>query len=612
MGAIFNCSSGKQQRTTTGRYNLSPMSSDTTQVKPVVTRFAPSPTGALHIGGARTALFAWAYARGREGKFILRIEDTDKKRSSPESTRGIIRDMKWLGLNWDEGPSPDEAADPYRMQLGDNGPYFQSQRAEQGIYDHYIQLLLNAGEAYEEDGAVRLKMGSHRGDIAFDDAVYGHIEVKADDLEDFVIRKGEDGGKLPTFHFAVVCDDALMGVTHVIRGQEHLSNTTKHAALYDALAKLTNDDATWARPTWVHTPSIMNPGGSKMSKRDKAKVVRKCLIDNQNIDLTSASKFITEGILDLDNEIMNIPPDFDASVNEKFKESYESGLEVHEAMLSILEEFKSGNNDHAFITECLAIHIQSEYPEIELVVPEIEVDDFRKSGHLPSVCLNYIALLGWNPGDDVEKFDLDFLCEHFDFDRIGKSNSTFDRDKLRSFNGDALREMSADDFACELAGYVKAYRPDWEQHGVSNGDDWLAFCSAVQERAETLPMPLDANAYLIADNDAIDYDFAPKPIRKAMTNSDGAGVKLLEETRAAFDGLSQEDFGHAAHEKINELAEAAGINMGKYAQPVRIAVAGSPVTPPLDVTLDLLGKSSTLERIDRCLAAAKAHMESQA
>ncbi|MFK7790060.1 MAG: glutamate--tRNA ligase, partial [Phycisphaeraceae bacterium] len=246
------------------------MSSDPTTNRPVVTRFAPSPTGALHIGGARTALFAWAYARGHDGKFILRIEDTDKKRSSPESTRGIIRDMKWLGLTWDEGPSPDEAADPYTTQLGDNGPYFQSQRAEQGLYDHYIQLLLDAGEAYEEDGAVRLKMGSHRGDIAFDDAVYGHIEVKADDLEDFVIRKGEDGGKLPTFHFAVVCDDALMGVTHVIRGQEHLSNTTKHAAIYDALAQLTNDAVTWQRPTWVHTPSIMNPGGSKMSKRDKA------------------------------------------------------------------------------------------------------------------------------------------------------------------------------------------------------------------------------------------------------------------------------------------------------------------------------------------------------
>ncbi|MEM6260054.1 MAG: glutamate--tRNA ligase family protein [Planctomycetota bacterium] len=546
--------------------------------KPVVTRFAPSPTGALHIGGARTALFAWAYARGRQGKFTLRIEDTDLKRSSPESTHGIIRDMKWLGLNWDEGPSP-HAADPYTEQLGNNGPYFQSQRAEQGIYDHYIKLLLDAGEAYEEDGAVRLKMGSHRGDIAFTDAVYGDIEVKADDLEDFVIRKGEDGGKLPTFHFAVVVDDALMGVTHVIRGQEHLSNTTKHAALYDALAKLTEDDFAWARPTWAHTPSIMNPGGSKMSKRDKAKAARASFIDN-NPDKSPGELLSTlkqmKGVLYQRGQFALID-------------------EIDDDMLA---SFIDKKNDEARIASIIA---QAK----GLSLPEIEVDDFRNSGYLPGVCLNYTALLGWNPGNDQEKFDLGFLCKHFDFDRVGKANSTFDRDKLKSFNGDAIRAMSAEDFACELADYVKAYRPDWGDHGIFNGDDWQAFCTAVQERAETLPQPLDANGYLIADDDGVEYDFAPKPMRKAMINSDGAGIKLLEELRDAFDGLSEDGFGHAAHEKINELAEAAGINMGKYAQPVRIAVSGGTVTPPLDVTLDLLGKSATLERIDRCLAAAK-------
>ena len=555
--------------------------------KPVVTRFAPSPTGALHIGGARTALCAWAYARGREGKFILRIEDTDLKRSSPESTRGIIRDLQWLGLNWDEGPSPD-AADPYTEQLGNNGPYFQSQRAEQGIYDHYIQLLLDAGEAYEEEGAVRLKMGSHRGDITFDDAVFGQTTVTADNLEDFVIRKGEDGGKLPTFHFAVVVDDALMGVTHVIRGQEHHSNTSKHAALYDALAKLTEDNVTWARPTWVHTPSIMNPGGSKMSKRDKAKIVRK--FSKDKIADIGENKFYQQ----IKNPIkmpMLLPND----------EGY-GGINLEDLDF---EAFVSGNTDDMNVGNWIA-QINN------LNLPEINVEDFERSGYLAEVCLNYIALLGWNPGDDQEKFDLDFLCKHFDFDRVGKANSTFDRDKLKSFNGDAIRELSAEDFACELADYVKAYRPEWEDNGIFNGDDWQAFCAAVQERAETLPQPLDANGYLIADDDGIEYDFAPKPMRKAMINSDGAGIKLLEELRAAFDGLPEDNFGHAAHGKINELAEASGTNMGKYAQPVRIAVSGSTVTPPLDVTLDLLGKSSTLERIDRCLGAAKAHMESQA
>ncbi|MEM1354134.1 MAG: glutamate--tRNA ligase family protein [Planctomycetota bacterium] len=555
-----------------------------TDPQPVVTRFAPSPTGALHIGGARTALFAWAYARKHRdipgSKFILRFEDTDQKRSSKASARGIVRDMKWLGLDWDEGPSLDEDADPYTDQIGDAGPYTQSQRAEQGIYDQYIDLLLEAGEAYEDAGAVRLKMGEHRGDIAFDDAVFGHIEVKAADLEDFVIRKSEDGGRLPTFHFAVVIDDALMGVTHVIRGQEHLSNTTKHAALYDALAKLTDDPMAWARPVWVHTPSIMNPGGSKMSKRDKAKAARSAMKNSLN----EASDWVSAAV---------------DQISESFS-TRGDGIDSFE-----LGSFLEAKQDTAWIAQVIADHLG-------LRLPEIDVDDFKNSGYLPEVCLNYIALLGWNPGDDIERFDLAFLTEKFLLDRIGKANSTFDRDKLRSFNGDTIRAMPADDFTCLLADYVKAYRPDWHNAGIFNGGDWGAFCSAVQERTETLPMPLDANAYLIAEDDAIDYDFSPKPIRKAMTNSNGAGVKLLEELRAAFDGLPEANFGHAAHEKINELAETSGTNMGKYAQPVRIAVSGSTVTPPLDVTLDLLGKLAVLKRIGRCLAAANKHMEANA
>ncbi len=574
---------------------------DQSHKRPVVTRFAPSPTGALHIGGARTALFAWAYARKHSGRFILRIEDTDRKRSSPESTRGIIRDLAWLGLFSDEGPKypcmksacgcgkgPDEDFDPYNRQLGDNGPYFQSQRAEQGIYDHYVDLLLEAGEAYEEDGAVRLKMGDHRGDIVFTDAVYGEIKVKAADLEDFVIRRGEDGGKLPTFHFAVVVDDALMGVTHVIRGQEHLSNTIKHAALYDALAKITEDNVTWARPVWVHTPSIINPGGSKMSKRDKAKVVR-AYCKNQ-IEEIGRDEFIST-VSGVDLDILRIPDD-----------EAPDGVNLSDMDFA---EFIDGTSDDMNTGNYIA-------RKCNLTLPEINVDDFKRAGYLPEVCLNYIALLGWNPGNDLERFDLDFLKQHFDLDRIGKSNSTFDREKLKAFNGDTLRALPADDFACLLADYVKAYRQDWGEAGVFNGDDWQAFCAAVQERTHTLPDPLDANAYLIKSDDAIQYDFTPKPVRKAMTGNGGAGIRLLEELRAVFDGLPEENFGHAAHETINKTAEAAGINMGKYAQPVRIAVSGSTVTPPLDVTLDLLGKSATLERIDRCLAEAKTHMETHA
>lgn len=544
--------------------------------RPVVTRFAPSPTGALHIGGARTALYAWAYAKKHHGRFILRIEDTDLKRSSPESTHGILRDLGWLGLWSDEGPKypcskhgcgcgkalGDPGYDPYdrERQLGSNGPYFQSQRAADGIYDTYVQLLLDAGKAYEDDGAVRFRMDK---DIAFTDAVYGDISVKADDLEDFVIRKGEDGGKLPTFHFAVVVDDALMEVTHVIRGQEHLTNTTKHAALYDTLAEITGDAERWQRPVWVHTPSIMNPGGSKMSKRDKARTSRKGAEDAKLDQCTGVEQAA-----------------FDA--------------------------FMAGENDDAGIAAAVAAGLG-------IALPEIEVDDFLKAGYLQSALLNYIALLGWNPGDDLEHFDLDFLCANFSLERIGKSNSTFDRVKLKDFNANAIRELDAGKFVDRMTKYVEAYRPAWSASPIFAGTaKWHAFCEAVQERTHVLPDPLDANSFLIEPDDAIAYDFTPKAIRKAMMGNDGQGIALLEAMRSAFAELPAEGFGHAAHGTINVLAEQSGINMGKYAQPVRIAVSGGPVTPPIDVTLDLLGKDAVLNRMQRCLDAAKSAISTQA
>lgn len=543
------------------------------QDRPVVTRFAPSPTGALHIGGARTALFAWAFAKKHSGRFILRVEDTDLKRSSPESTKGILRDLAWLGLYSDEGPKypcgkhgcgcgkavDDAGYDPYDRdrQLGDNGPYFQSQRAADGVYDKYVQLLLDAGNAYEDDGAVRFRMDK---DIAFTDAVFGDIAVKQDDLEDFVIRKGEDSGRLPTFHFAVVVDDALMEVTHVIRGQEHLSNTTKHAALYDVLAEVTGDAETWRRPVWVHTPSIMNPGGSKMSKRDKAKTARAAATER--------------GLKDVESKLM------DRWV-----------------------AFLSGDNNDSDIAEWVA-------QRLDVQLPAINVDDFRQAGYLQSALLNYIALLGWNPGDDIEHFDLDFLCEKFSLERIGKSNSTFDRAKLKDFNAKAVRELEPGKFVDRMTKYVEAYRPAWTDTSIfADTDHWQAFCGAVQERTHVLPDPLDANAYLIDPDGAVAYDFTPKPVRKAMIGNDAQGVALLEEMAVAFVDLSAEGFGAAAHAKVNELAEASGINMGKYAQPVRIAVSGGPVTPPIDVTLALLGKDTTLTRMRRCVAAAKSHLE---
>ena len=185
---------------------------------PVVTRFAPSPTGALHVGGARTALYAWAFARGRDGRVLIRLEDTHRAPSSAESTHGMMRELAWLGLDWDEGPDENDA-DPYAPegQKGEKGPYFQSQRLP--LYKEHVDRLVQEGRAYEDDGAIRFRMGE---DVRFHDEVFGDIEVKGEELEYFVILKSFG---YPSYHMAVVVDDALMGVTHVLLGQEHLYNT---------------------------------------------------------------------------------------------------------------------------------------------------------------------------------------------------------------------------------------------------------------------------------------------------------------------------------------------------------------------------------------------------
>ena len=221
----------------------------------VRTRFAPSPTGYLHIGGARTALFNWLYARHTKGKFVLRIEDTDDARNTQEAVDIILHGLRWLGLDWDEGPSSgDKAAD----SRGDRGPYFQSERSE--IYQRYVSQLLDSDQAYESDGAIKFRMP--RDPITIPDLIVGDVVRKLTDREesdpDFVIVRSD--GK-PVFHLVNVIDDLEMGITHVIRGEDHLSNTSKHLALINALQR--------PAPHYAHIPLILNPNGSKMSKRDE-------------------------------------------------------------------------------------------------------------------------------------------------------------------------------------------------------------------------------------------------------------------------------------------------------------------------------------------------------
>jgi glutamyl-tRNA synthetase len=223
-------------------------------MKPRV-RFAPSPTGYLHIGGARTALFNWLYARHTGGTFVLRIEDTDAARNSQEAVNVILEGLRWLGLDWDEGPLTPDATGPCK---GDRGPYFQSQRKEN--YRRRVEALLSRGLAYEHEGAIKFRM--RREPILIPDLVVGDVLRKLTDREemdpDFVIVRS-DGQ--PVFHLVNVIDDLEMGITHVIRGEDHLSNTAKHIALFQAFGV--------EPPRYAHIPLILNADGSKMSKRDK-------------------------------------------------------------------------------------------------------------------------------------------------------------------------------------------------------------------------------------------------------------------------------------------------------------------------------------------------------
>lgn len=494
----------------------------------VVTRFAPSPTGSLHVGGGRTALYAWAYARGRGGRFLLRIEDTDQKRSSEASTEGILRDLRWLGLDWDN------AGDEPR----------QSQRL--ALYNEHIDRLLRDGRAYEHDGAVRFRMDR---DVAFDDEVYGHVSVRAADLEDFVIRKS-DG--FPTFHLAVVVDDAAMGVTHVIRGQEHLSNTPKHAALFDALG--------YARPRFAHTPSIMNPDGSKMSKRDKAKAARAAA-------LKSIERRGPQQAGDL---------------------AQAAGVEITRC-----NAFLNRQTDDVDVALALARYLG-------VALPEIEIADFRRSGYLPEVLCNYVALLGWNPGGDVERFTTQELARRFDFDRVNKANARFDRDKLAAFNGDRLTQLPPETYVRLLREHMA------EHHGVElaaldGRHAFDAFAAAYQPRGRTLSEPVALGRFFFAPDEAVSYD--DEAVKKVLARNNGEGYVMLAALREALASVEPWT-GQAAHDAVAQLAAARGVGMGKVAQPLRVAVTGGTVSPPIDATLAILGKTATLARLNRCLASA--------
>jgi glutamyl-tRNA synthetase len=463
----------------------------------VRTRFAPSPTGMLHIGGVRTALFCWLYARRHGGEFILRIEDTDRERSTPEAVQVILDGMQWLGLGHDEGP------------------YYQSQRM--GRYAEVIEQLLAEGKAYhcycskEEldemraaqmarkekpryDGRCRQRIAPapgvrpvvrfrnpDDGQVVVDDVVHGPITFDSSELDDLIIARS-DG--TPTYNFCVVVDDFDMRVTHVIRGDDHINNTPRQINMLKALGV--------EPPVYAHVPMILGPDGAKLSKRHGA--------------------------------------------------------------VSVLQ--------------------------------------YRDDGFLPEGLLNYLGRLGWSSGDQ-EIFTLEEMVQLFDIHDVNKSASALNPDKMLWTNQQHILRATAE----HLARYLK---PQLEALDII-ADDMVrvaAVAKAQQERAKTLKEMAQNSRFFFAES--IDYD-----AKAAAKNLTRETAPLLEAARDALVVLV-EWRSPAIHESIVGVATSQGVGLGRVAQPIRVAVSGGTVSPPIDVTLEILGRDVTLDRLQRAISASLA------
>jgi len=462
----------------------------------IVSRFAPSPTGLLHVGNARTALFAWLVARHNGGKFVLRIEDTDQERSSQEAVQAILESLKWLGLNWDEGP------------------YYQSRRLH--IYKKNLDELLAKGLAYrctctEEEikvkreaaraagkkylydrtcrnkpdpgpdvpHVVRLKVPIE-GECIFNDLIKGEVRYPNKELDDHVLTRS-DGW--PTYNFCVVIDDHDMGITHVIRGDDHLPNTPKQIHLYNAFG--------YKHPIFAHLPLIWGPDKSPLSKRHCA----------------------------------------------------------------------------------------------------TSVVEYKRLGYMPETMVNFLARLGWGHGDQ-EEFSIEELIRYFDLKAVSISPSIFNIEKLNWLNGVHIRKAT-DKRLSELVGSYL------EEKGLAIPDeDWLAkLIQSTKDRSKTLLDIADTASYLLADQ--IDID--PKAENKHLKSE---SIDILKDAREYFSALNQFDDA-LIEELLTKLASKHQVKLGKIAQPLRVALTGGEVSPPITDVLRLLGKQKVLARLDAILNRAQ-------
>ena len=467
------------------------------------TRFAPSPTGYMHIGNLRTALYAYLIAKKAHGAFILRIEDTDQKRNVPEAVQAIYNGLALAGISYDEGPDKD----------GGHGPYVQSQRKP--LYGQYARQLIEQGDAYycfcqkedkpepgderledhrdpcrdlsPEEVKARFKQGLQpvvrqriplEGESSFFDHVYGEITIDHKQLDDQVLLKS-DG--FPTYNFANVVDDHLMAISHVIRGQEYLSSTPKYNLLYKAFG--------WDYPEYIHLPHIIKEDGKKLSKRA---------------------------------------------------------------------------GDPTF-------------------------EDLVNMGYLPEAIVNYVVLLGWNPGDERELFSLEELIEVFDMDRINKSSAAFSMDKLRWINGEHIRALSPEAFHDLALPWYPQSLQGFDLQELSRliqiRTDCLGDIPEMLSFLETLP---DYEADLFENQKSKSDLESSKSVLEAV-------IPLLK---------NQEDFSNAAlFETLKNYAKESGFKVGTVMWPIRTALSGAPASPGGATELAaLLGKEETLKRLEKGLA----------
>jgi glutamyl/glutaminyl-tRNA synthetase len=528
-------------------------------------RFAPSPTGTLHIGGARTALYNWLVARQSGGTFILRVEDTDLERSKAAYTDDILSSLEWLGIDWDEGPK----------RGGSNGPYYQTERMKAGLYKPFMDKLLAGGGVYRcfcskerlaqlkahnenapydgkcrsiaaaeaekrfkagEPSVVRIKLPTTG--ISWEDRIAGHVKWEAEHMSDEIIIR-TDGS--PMYNFVVVCDDIAMKVTDVIRGADHMANTPKQIPIYDALGA--------AKPRFAHIPLIFGPNGKKLSKR--APVM--------------------------------------AGKNAKGEDVYVSASkEQPETHCDVLD----GKGVRTTVP-------RGEVTDLRQVMSQ--VDEYRAAGYLPEAVVNYLVLLGWGSEDGkTEIFSKEELVSKFSIDKVSKSDAQFDPRKLEHFQGLYMRKLPDDVVAASFARELTKAGLYPESPSADDRAWLLLLARSEKERVRVFSDIVEkARVFRV---DQLDYD---AKARENLTKKAGVDA-LLAAYRADLEAQSFDD-SKALEDRARAFAKEKGIKFGELVHPIRAALTGTTQGPGLFDVVRLCGKKKAIERLARAEEFARAN-----